>query len=333
MTRGKNNKTVTEPDWIWWRKMSSLFGGPSDIDSNETLPSSPKVDTTLTETLAKRNRRATVHHIRVETPEKVESPVKERRSRGTPTQRTPITPKLDKSPPKSKGRTIQTPKQNEEEDEDVPEPIEVSVAVKSRRRTITHQVAQIEKPVETPTQAATPSRRRTLYPKAKPKESPKKVEETPPQIPFFENETQAAKSKAASESWDHIVTSTSSPGPLVMPVPPVKKTKELSLSFSVKSPPASSLPASSLFLDTLTVGRTKKRKTAVPDDEANQQDAVTPMETDQNSSPQTGTDECSSTAMFVENRLRACSGIKRQRIIFKIHELFYQEEVFSAKYD
>lgn len=39
------------------------------------------------------------------------------------------------------------------------------------------------------------------------------------------------------------------------------------------------------------------------------------------------TDECASTAMFVKSRLRAYDDAKRQRIIFKIHELFYQEDV------
>lgn len=60
---------------------------------------------------------------------------------------------------------------------------------------------------------------------------------------------------------------------------------------------------------------------------------VTAMEMDESASDTNGSpsqsvnDECKSTAMFVESRLRAYDGFKRQQIIFKIHELFYQEDV------
>lgn len=60
----------------------------------------------------------------------------------------------------------------------------------------------------------------------------------------------------------------------------------------------------------------------------NVQATVTPMEVDMDNTPatQSANDECSSTAMFVESRLRTYDEVKRQRMIFKIHELFYQED-------
>lgn len=54
----------------------------------------------------------------------------------------------------------------------------------------------------------------------------------------------------------------------------------------------------------------------------NLQEPETPMEVD----TQSANDECTSTSMFVESRLRTYDELKRQRMIFKIHELFYQED-------
>lgn len=51
------------------------------------------------------------------------------------------------------------------------------------------------------------------------------------------------------------------------------------------------------------------------------------VDDDESSLSQSVHDECFSTAMFVESRLRTYDDAKRQRIIFKIHELFYQEDV------
>lgn len=58
----------------------------------------------------------------------------------------------------------------------------------------------------------------------------------------------------------------------------------------------------------------------------NIQETVTPMEVETQSATQLANDECTSTAMFVESRLRTYDELKRQRMIFKIHELFYQED-------
>lgn len=323
LTKGKNNRTgFLEPDWIWWDEMSNLLGGPVDHTINETLASSSKVDTSTFESPTKRNKRATVHHINIETPERLEIPVRGRKSRVTSNQNSPITPKLEIAPAKPKARNTQTPITEEDVTESVQIPVDNVNSIKSRRRTVA-PAAVIDASTKTPS-TTNVSRRRTIHPKGQSKASPKSMEESLAEIPFFENEQQTAKSKAASESWDQLVTHTSSPALPATQTSPLKKTKELSLSFSVKIPPNPSPSRDSL------ASRQKKRKLAANDDEVDQKNAATPMDTDQNSSPQTGTDECSSTAMFVENRLRTLSGFKRQHIIFKIHELFYQEEAKNA---
>lgn len=68
--------------------------------------------------------------------------------------------------------------------------------------------------------------------------------------------------------------------------------------------------------------RERKRKIDV-------QESVVSVES--NSSPAKCVDECTSTGMFVESRLRACNEFTRKTLIFKIHELFYNEECSPRK--
>lgn len=71
-----------------------------------------------------------------------------------------------------------------------------------------------------------------------------------------------------------------------------------------------------------SVKRERKRK-------IDRQESVVSVES--NNSPAKCVDECTSTGMFVESRLRACNEITRKTLIFKIHELFYHEECSPRK--
>lgn len=86
---------------------------------------------------------------------------------------------------------------------------------------------------------------------------------------------------------------------------------------SVEDTPEPNIPESNT-----PVKRERKRKIDV-------QESVVPLEN--NSSPAKCVDECTSTGMFVESRLRACNELTRKTLIFKIHELFYNEECSPKK--
>lgn len=322
-----NKIKPTEPEWLWWPQLSAIFGGTLDQSMADVSATGRKLS--LTSSPA---RSAVANGGKKSVPETVIDQVhKELVARVivSPIKYNDYVTKETQNAPsviRSRRRTMAvTAKTREDPLSRLDDYIAEAPKMPSRRRTIAPKAiiaehaaeASINEPppeeesakVESPATGAKRRRPNTKSPAEK-KVSPVKILSPKPQA-----KTDSARKRRANATQESLVEEST---------PPVNNLNASKAKFTLQITPLSNTSFSG-----------RKRKT----DEAN---FVEPMDTVETidaesslnaslSSPRITGDECISTAMFVETRLRASNGFKRQRLIYKIHELFYQEEVDEQK--
>lgn len=324
MKNDLKNTKQNEPDWLWWKTFSALFGGTADLNTTDvsvtsrksSLPSTPVRLEEETNGGGKSSDRIVIHRLNSDLEARViVSPIK---------YNDYVTKENYQSTPtviRSRRRTMVVPSKLNESiaTDDVPPPIISKIT--SRRRTVAPKarVNQQQQPVD------------VLI-----NESPSNDESAQMESPVLSNKRRRVNTKSPIEPAVSPIQKTSPKQKAAAKTDSARKRGANSKNVSLveeSTTPVSKLIASKskVILQTTPVTQTsiRGRKGKTDGNDVEQMDTAEGADNlaVSNSSTLITGDECTSTAMFVECRLRASNGFKRQRLIYKIHELFYQEEV------